>query len=194
MDTIRATTTAEHLRNGAAMAGGLQGPHAPGQFAPSGTADEAARLLAEAHAARVSRCTLADYLRFVVVAIYLGGVMAWLVASRQIRPNFSVRRNFRAFLFRHRTPTPLSDIIHDAGHCYRATVDPAMLSDAESISRVQVYEDGVPLPTPHSDHAAIRRHGNGRYSHWTEGIYFSASDNTDPRRNGRRYVYKEVSA
>ena len=41
--------------------------------------------------------------------------------------------------------------------------------------------------------ADIRNLGAGRFSHWTDGatesLYFSASNNSDPRRNGRSYSY-----
>jgi len=130
--------------------------------------------------------------RCAIVAVYLASVMVWLIGSRQVRPNFSIRRSLRAFLFRRRTPTPLTGIVRNGGHCYKALVDPHLLSDAESVSRVQVYENGVPLPHSHSEHAAIRHKGGGRFSHWNGAIYFSTSDNSDPRTNGRRYVYKEV--
>ncbi|MDP7135379.1 MAG: hypothetical protein QF437_33090, partial [Planctomycetota bacterium] len=37
-------------------------------------------------------------------------------------------------------------------------------------------------------HRDIRELGKGRYSHWTQStLYFSASDSTDPRTNGRKY-------
>jgi hypothetical protein len=183
------TTTLHSVGTGAP----LQPPHLPERFgAIPHTGEGAERLLAEAQAARIERCTARDYLRFAVVAVYLAVVMAWLVASRQIRPNFSVRRTLRAFLARRRKPTPLVEITHDSGHCYCAYVDPDLLSDAESISRVRLYEDGTPLPLAHADHAAIRRDGKGRYSHWHGSIYFATRDNTDPRSNGRRYVYREV--
>jgi len=55
-------------------------------------------------------------------------------------------------------------------------------------SMLMLFEDGKPLGPPRSLHQAIREEGRGRYSHWTrEGLYFSASDNTDPRKNGRKY-------
>jgi hypothetical protein len=156
------------------------------------TGEGAERLLAEARAARIERCTARDYLRFALVAICLAGVMGWLLATRQIRPNFSVRRTLRAFLARRRKPTTLVEITHESGHCYRAAVDPDLLSDVESISRIRLFEDGTQLPLAHADHAAIRRDGYGRYSHWHGSIYFSTRDNTDPRSNSRRYVYREV--
>jgi hypothetical protein len=190
MNTVGTSTTSRHA---ASAFGALQPPHLPERFGALPTVEQGAeRLLAEARAARVGRCTIRDYLRFAVVAVYLAGVLVWLVASRQIRPNFSIRRTLRAFVFRRRKPTPLVEIIPDEGHCYRAAVEPDLLSDAGSISRLRLYEDGIPLSDPHADHAAIRREGRGKYSHWQGAIYFSSRDNTDPRSNGRRYVYKEV--
>lgn len=54
-------------------------------------------------------------------------------------------------------------------------------------SPVFVFENDHQLAWPYSQHAAIARHGGGRFSHWDEYIYFSASDGSDPRSNGRRY-------
>ena len=50
-----------------------------------------------------------------------------------------------------------------------------------------LLENGRPLPHPHSLHADITEKGSGRWSHWRGGVYFSASDSSDPRSNGRRY-------
>lgn len=36
-------------------------------------------------------------------------------------------------------------------------------------------------------HEAVRTSGAGAYSHWGRDLYFSASDNSDPRSNGRVY-------
>ena len=44
-----------------------------------------------------------------------------------------------------------------------------------------LLEDDLPLAAPHTAHDEIRRLGRGRYSHWGRCIYFSTSDNTDPR-------------
>lgn len=57
-------------------------------------------------------------------------------------------------------------------------------------SDVHLYENGVLLGPAHSPHSEIGSLGNGRYSHWFTGrmiIMFSASDNSDPRSNGRVY-------
>ena len=54
-------------------------------------------------------------------------------------------------------------------------------------SSLVLFEDGVVLGPPHAPHAAIRDLGLGRYSHWSNDIYFSSSDGSDPRANGRAY-------
>lgn len=50
-----------------------------------------------------------------------------------------------------------------------------------------VLEDGVPLGPGNARHDDIRTRGGGRFSFWYDYVYFSSSDNTDPRTNGRRY-------
>lgn len=60
-------------------------------------------------------------------------------------------------------------------------------------STLRLYEDGFELGPPHSMHKLIRAIGRGAYSHWGDSLYFSSSDNTDPRTNGRRYTY-EITA
>lgn len=54
-------------------------------------------------------------------------------------------------------------------------------------SRLVVHEDGAPLGPAHALHDQIRKRGNGRYSHWIDWLYFSTSDGSDPRSNGRVY-------
>jgi hypothetical protein len=49
-------------------------------------------------------------------------------------------------------------------------------------------EDGRRLWLSHSAHPDIRTEGNGRFSHWEQQLYFSASDNSDPNANGRTYI------
>ena len=58
-------------------------------------------------------------------------------------------------------------------------------------SVLALYENGQPLQA-HASHQEIREIGAGRYSHWDDGagheyLFFSASDNTDPRSNGYAY-------
>jgi hypothetical protein len=54
-------------------------------------------------------------------------------------------------------------------------------------SPLQVYEQGRPIGPAHALHQDIEQAGAGRFSHWMTTLIFSASDNTDPRTNGRTY-------
>ena len=58
---------------------------------------------------------------------------------------------------------------------------------APSVSELRFFEDGRALSPAHSPYESIRESGRGRYSHWGRWLYFSTSDNTDPRTNGRTY-------
>ncbi len=55
-------------------------------------------------------------------------------------------------------------------------------------SRLRLFEDGVELTQAHTLHATIRELGGGRFSHWYDSLYFSASDNGDPTISGRIYT------
>jgi len=61
-------------------------------------------------------------------------------------------------------------------------------SDSQA-SIVRIFENGKEIGPAHSNHADIRSRGAGRFSHWGTSLYLSASDNTDPRTNGRKYTY-----
>jgi 2-polyprenyl-3-methyl-5-hydroxy-6-metoxy-1,4-benzoquinol methylase len=81
-------------------------------------------------------------------------------------------------------------IVHDAGFCYRIKLDVPVASDngeSHSASLIRLFENGVPLGPSHALHADIRASGGGAYSHWRDDLYFSSSDGSDPRANGRRY-------
>lgn len=76
------------------------------------------------------------------------------------------------------------------GHCYVAQMDFGEDGDkvAGNKSAVLLFEDGKPLGPPRALYQDIREKGRGRFSHWTRrGLYLSASDNSDPRTNGRKY-------
>lgn len=62
-----------------------------------------------------------------------------------------------------------------------------------TVSTLIVREDAREL-TPHSLHATIVAEGRGAYSHWGNGLQLSASDNSDPRTNGRRYSVRATFA
>ncbi|MGD9496789.1 MAG: putative Ig domain-containing protein [Armatimonadota bacterium] len=89
-----------------------------------------------------------------------------------------------------RFPVPPGAIQPENGFCYIAGMDFGEEGDkfTSGQSQLLLFEDGRPLGPAHALHADIREKGAGRYSHWTrEALYFSASDNSDPRSNGRTY-------
>jgi hypothetical protein len=59
-------------------------------------------------------------------------------------------------------------------------------------SRLVLLENGTPLGPKSRLHVDIAAKGRGLYSHWSNGsytvLYFSTSDNSDPRENKRDYV------
>jgi len=88
------------------------------------------------------------------------------------------------------------DIAHNEGAAFQAPLSgqvswpwqraPDTMSNQRQ-SGLILFENGHPLGPPHQAHAEIRNLGNGRFSHWSNYILFSASDNSDPRTNGRYY-------
>ncbi|MGH8511113.1 MAG: fibronectin type III domain-containing protein, partial [Gammaproteobacteria bacterium] len=59
-------------------------------------------------------------------------------------------------------------------------------------SLLRLFENSLELGPAHTLHVDIRNLGLGRFSHWTgarEALRFAASNNTDPRTNGRSYRY-----
>ncbi|WP_432714754.1 pectate lyase family protein [Pedobacter sp.] len=81
----------------------------------------------------------------------------------------------------------------DGGYAYKVNVNLGTTGDSPekpSSSTVKIYENGVELSAAHSTHADIRKIGKGNYSHWlTSTIYLSASDNSNPKTNGKKYTY-----
>lgn len=79
----------------------------------------------------------------------------------------------------------------DGGYAYKFTerIANGDVSGATQQSILKLYENGVEIGPAHTEHDEIRKNGNGTYSHWGSTLIFSASDNTDPRTNGRTYTY-----
>jgi hypothetical protein len=125
----------------------------------------------------------------VAVSLYLAVVGAWLILTRQI-PAPGLGKVLRYYL-RPRYSGELKDFVHESGNCWLAKV-PAMLpSEADSASKLMLFEDAKPLAPRNAPHDEIRKLGGGRFSHWYSQLYFSTSDNSDPRTNGRRYTVRE---
>lgn len=86
---------------------------------------------------------------------------------------------------------------HEAGDCWSSEL-PALAHYADDEAHPQqstlaLYEDGRSLPRCHSPLDEIKELGGGRYAHWKERLFFSATDGSDPNSNGRLYQYS-VSA
>lgn len=133
---------------------------------------------------------LLDKLSVLLVSGYLLAVALWLTATRKIpSPNFA--RIARAYA-RRPYSGEIGAVRAEQGHCWLAQLPAHLLSDKESSSLLVLCEDGNPLGPARAGHDDIRSLGGGRHSHWGADLYFSTSDNSDPRRNGRRYTVKEV--
>ncbi|MBM3497115.1 MAG: hypothetical protein FJX74_00445 [Armatimonadetes bacterium] len=91
-------------------------------------------------------------------------------------------------------------IQHEQGFCYTVAVQTPDRPDsmAGQASSLRLLEDGRELGPAHSMHQAIRDTGGGAYSHWSgapdgpQQLFFSASDNSDPRANERKYEWAVV--
>jgi predicted O-methyltransferase YrrM len=88
-------------------------------------------------------------------------------------------------------PIPLL-CYHEIGYCWLVHVGHADAADNQTnnASTIRLFENDQPLGPAHSLHVDVREKGLGHYSHWGEYLYFSTSDNSDPRLNARRYWYR----
>jgi hypothetical protein len=133
---------------------------------------------------------LRDSISVVLVSIYLIGVGSFLILSRRIvTPSFL--RIFRA-IARRPYAGLVTKVELDQGHCYTAPLPAYLLSDLGSHSSLLLFEDERALGPAHVAHDDIRTSGGGRFAHWGARLYFSASDNSDPRSNGRAYKVREM--
>ena len=85
-------------------------------------------------------------------------------------------------VLRHLSRVELTSIQKEHGLCYVARVPPTIVP-----GEYWVYEGDRPLGPAEQLHDDIRREGAGLFSIWGSSVYFSSSDNSDPRRNQRDY-------
>ncbi|MCB9109939.1 MAG: hypothetical protein H6634_01690 [Anaerolineales bacterium] len=88
---------------------------------------------------------------------------------------------------------PLPGIQHEIGFAYKSVF--TFLLPVSRFFPVQMWllEDGKKLPGISAiSHKEIRELGAGRFSFWEGTVYFSASDNSDPRNNGRVYTIQYI--
>lgn len=86
----------------------------------------------------------------------------------------------------------VSRAVSDGGFAVRIPMDSKLISDSNTesnVSTLRVFENGVEIGPAHSVHEDIRTKGKGRFSHKTGFLFLSASDNSDPKSNGKKYTY-----
>jgi hypothetical protein len=79
-------------------------------------------------------------------------------------------------------------LIHEIGFAYQAPLGTDRLTSHLHPSAAVILENGRELGPGNAQHGDIRTSGAGRFSFWGDWVYLSASDNSDPRVNGRVYV------
>lgn len=141
---------------------------------------------------------LGQAVELAAVSAYLAAAATYLRLRGRVRPTISLPRlalraaRVSAGSVLGPRAGVLRRIRRHVGHAYLARV-PFLLpepSDEGGSSRLVLLEDGRPLGPAHAAHVQVEAQGLGRYSHWGSHVVFSSSDNTDPRRNGRRYEFR----
>ncbi|MCP5143954.1 MAG: radical SAM protein [Gammaproteobacteria bacterium] len=82
----------------------------------------------------------------------------------------------------------LETVQKESGFCH-ISVFPLGIAAVE----YELWEDDLPLGPGGTLHDAIRQHGGGRFHVGANAIYFSTSDGSDARRNGRVYTLRRVA-
>jgi hypothetical protein len=118
---------------------------------------------------------------YALVGLWIASVMV-MVLSQAV---FLTRTGEWTAMWREQ---PLAQIGPELGYAYVAQTGREDLSSHRWPSSAAMFEDGRPLGLRNAPHAEIREVGRGRYSFWYDHVYFAASDNSDPRTNGRRYT------
>lgn len=86
---------------------------------------------------------------------------------------------------------------HCGGFMWKAVLPPDFMKSSDMngaprASRLQLYEDEVPLGPAHTVHEDIVAKGRSRYSHWENALWFATSDGTDPNANDRCYSLTSI--
>jgi|GEM_PF-194276 len=137
-------------------------------------------LLTLRNAAPSLRTVLPHFMRWMAFTLALLGIVSTGV--------FFNRVQIIVIPYRQTLRLDVREMQREIGYAYTAPTDRSELSSEGMSSFVQVLEDGHPLPgTASAPHDDIRNQGQGRYSFWSEYIYFSTSDNSNPIENGRTY-------
>lgn len=92
-----------------------------------------------------------------------------------------------------RVPLDARRLVPDGGHAFHAPLNHVLLAPADDgaprwYGPASVRENGADLGPGKQLHAEIRANGSGRFALDGRIVRFSASDNSDPRTNGRNYT------
>lgn len=110
---------------------------------------------------------------------------AWVIA---IVPPILLALHATAIVPLAWSSTPIAAIQPVSGFSYGVPLQTGWMSRQwVGDSPAQVFEDGRLLSCANAPAADTTNVGRGRYQIEGGWVYFSSSDNTDPRRNGRRY-------
>ncbi|HZT87352.1 MAG TPA: glycosyltransferase [Stellaceae bacterium] len=118
---------------------------------------------------------------------YIGEGRIWFSSSDGSDPRFNGRT------YRVRPQHPGFDEVAIAADAIRAEIGHCFIVQlglGDGSAHFKLWEDQVCLGPAACLHEEIRVDGGGRYSVWGECVYFSTSDNSDPRSNGRRYFLR----
>ena len=87
-----------------------------------------------------------------------------------------------------RTRLEMKEATFTEGYAYQVPLGISWMNQ-KSIGQppVTIYEDGKPLENPNAKIYAVKHLGQGRFLVQSGYLYVSASDNSDPRVNGRKY-------
>ncbi|MFP4474462.1 MAG: SGNH/GDSL hydrolase family protein [Desulfatibacillaceae bacterium] len=94
-------------------------------------------------------------------------------------------------------PLPAETITHHQGKAWHAPLGVpwplyAPGDDADgTVSEATLLENGEEIGTAHVPHGVIAAYGEGMYSHYRDGLWFSTPDGTDPTKNGRTYAVRQ---
>ena len=89
-----------------------------------------------------------------------------------------------------------AEISHVEGYAYRAPMKHRLAWPWQPVSdhqysprrsRLVLLENAALLGRAHTPYEQVSAVGGGDYVHWGKALFFSTSDHTDPRGNGRRY-------
>lgn len=138
--------------------------------------------------------------RVCVVGLLLSTILTFSQCKkdRPVRDDFSAGSGSQVtdsqVLVSNTTPVALdlTNAILDEGFAYKVSRNFGITGDSNtqpSISTLRVFENGKEIGAAHASHASIRTTGKGKFSHWGNSLIFSTSDNTDPRKNGRKYTF-----